>query len=221
MSYSAQIFFKTLEEGELYSFMQQFKALVSSSFDAIAKDNFVYLPSVRYEFRNNELPDYIVFDIDRDWARASVFTHRYFYLPEHKLLGMFNVPDVAYEAFDLRCYFQNSTDQDYSFDEWRGIPVFEEIAQKWQTASEEEVKKRYSQPYGDEWDDECDFDYHRRAFAYDDIWAMCEEYLYDENEVVYLSLFGNYENWKMAAFVNLCKKHYEEWLKENTDGNKQ
>lgn len=217
MSYSAQICFKTLEEGELYSFLQQFKALVNSSFDAIAKDNFLWLPSIRYEHRNDELPDYTRFELDKYWAQTSVFTHRYFYLPEHKLLGMFNVPDAAEKAFDLAVFFQNSTDQDYSFDRWKGIPIFEEIAQKWQTASEEEVKKRYSQPYGDEWDDECDFDYYRRDFAYADIWAMCEKYLYNESEVVYLSLFGNYESWLMSAFVNLCKKHYEEWLKENTD----
>ena len=43
--------------------------------------------------------------------------------------------------------------------------------------------------------------------------------MYDENSVVYLSLFGNYEEYVMHSFVKQCEKKYEKWKNdyENAD----
>ena len=211
MSYRATISFKTVNESDLYIFLQEFKTSVQSKFGEIAEDDFLYMPSIRYEHIYKSIPESVKDEIDSKWAQASVFTYRWFYLPEHSLLGVFSVPSSVADIFDKSIYFQNSCDQDYDYDEWQGIPIFEEIAKKWETATEEEVRQRYSKPYGDTWDDECDYDYYRRSFAYDDIWEMMEQFLHDESKVVYISLFGHYESYLMHSFVKMCKKHYEEW----------
>ena len=212
MSYNATISFKTLKAAEIYPFFQEFKKCVSNSLNDIAKDEFLYMPSIRYDYFYKDEKDTVVNEIDRAWAK-NVFTMRFLYLSEHELLGVFGVPTSARDIFDNTTYFQNSCDQDYKFEEWAGIPIFERIAEKWKTASDELVKERYtSEEYG-EWDEgeEPNLDYYRRTFAYDEVWKMIEDYMWCDEQAVSLSLFGAYELYKLQTFVGLCREEYEAW----------
>lgn len=213
MSYSATINFKTVKEGELYGFLNQIKDACKEKFDEIAKDNFIFMPSINKDYLLKNDSEYAKDQLDRAWMRNSVFSYRFFYIPEHNLLGVFGVPDGVDEIFDLTCYFQNSCDQDYPFTDWNGIPVFEEIANKWKNATDSEVIEHYHNRYGgvyeEEWD--SDLEYYRRSFAYDEIWEMCETYLYHEEAVVYVSMFGGYEIAEQIGFVHRCRKAHEEW----------
>jgi hypothetical protein len=211
MSYSATINFKTVKEGELYAFFKKIKDTCKEKFDDIAEDNFIYMPSVHFA-QNRTLDgasDRAKEDADRAWMRNSVFSYRFFYLPEHNLLGIFGAPDAVKDIFDLTVYFQNSCDQDYDFDDWKGVSIFEQIAEKWKNATDEEVYKAFEYP--DEPEEPIDYDYYRRSHAYDEIWRMCETYLYHEEKVVYISMFGGYEIAEQMGFVNKCRKAYDEW----------
>lgn len=218
MSYSATINFKTVKEGELYAFLKKIKDTCKENFDEIAEDSFIFMPSIsiskKLTFKGAS--DRAKEEADRDWMRNSIFSYRFFYIPEHNLLGVFGVPDAVTDIFDLTCYFQNSCDQDYDFKEWKGIPLFEAIAEKWENASDSEIIEHFRKDRGHDYDEEfaSDIDYYRRSFAYDEIWRMCETYLYHEEEVVYISMFGGYEIAEQVGFVHKCKKAYDEWNKQ-------
>ena len=214
MSYHAEISFKTIKPNELYSFFQKLKAETVKNLDAIAEDEFLYMPSVRNEHLYNDVRAAVKRDANEGWAK-QVFTHRFFYLADHDLLGVFGVPNKAKQVFDKTIYFQNSCDQDYEFDEWKGVPVFEQIADKWANTTDQEVRRKYLETNSGSWDEDEPFDhgYYRRTYAYDEIWDMCSEYLWNEDSVVYISLFGFYDFYPVGKFVDKCKEKYEAWLK--------
>lgn len=214
MSYRAEINFKTIKEGELYAFFKQLKDACKDKFEQIAEDNFIYIPSSINSHLLKNATEWEKEELDRAWVRNSVFSYRFFYIPEHNLLGVFGTPDAVHGIFDTTVYFQNSCDQDYEFDEWKGIPVFEQIAEKWKNTTDEETLKHHNEKWGEYDDDICDFDYYRKSFAYEEIWGMCEKYLYNESEVTYISMFGGYELLETTGFVCLCRKAYEKWEKE-------
>lgn len=218
MSYSATINFKNVPADGVYPFFQMLKTELIKRIDEIAKDNFLWLPSIRYAHRYKDLDSEAKMEIDTAWAMNSIFKFRYFYLPEHQLLGIFSVPIKTEGLFDNVTYFQNSCDQDYEFEEWKGIPIFEKIAGKWKEATDKEVAAQYTAKlYGKP--EECtDTDYWRKSFAYDEIWEMFESYLYNDEQCVYTSMFGGYERYKVSAFVQRCENLYEEFMKGADNG---
>lgn len=216
MSYHADISFKTLKSEEVYPFFQTLKKAVSHNIGEIAEDEFLYMPSVRYDHLYADVRPMVKRNVDEAWA-SRVFTMRFFYLAEHDLLGVFGVPTAVQSVFDDTIYFQNSCDQDYPFDEWAAVPVFAKIAEKWRTAAGESVLAKYAEERYGECDDECvDLDYYRRTFAYDEIWGMFEEYMWDDALAVHLALFGYYDI-VPTRFVKACEEKYEAW-KERYDG---
>lgn len=212
MSYNATIHFKTVKEGEIYPFLKKIKDTCKEKFDEIAKSEFIYMPSIKNDYMLKNDSEWAKEQLDRGWMRNSVFSYSFFYIPEHKLLGVFGVPNEVDKIFDLTCYFQNSCDQDYEYECWKGIPIFEHIAEKWKNATDEEVYKTFGYP--EEHTDPIDYDYYRRSNAYNEIWKMCERYLYHEEDVVYISMFGGYEIAEQKGFVHKCRKAYEEWQKQ-------
>ncbi len=217
MSYSATINFKTIKEGELYDFLKKIKDACKSNFAKIAQDNFIFMPSINKDYLLKNDSDYAKEQLDRAWMRNGVFSYRFFYISEHNILGVFGVPDGVADIFDLTCYFQNSCDQDYDFKDWKGIPIFEQIAEKWKNATNEEVYKTFEYP--EEHAEPIDYDYYRRSNAYGEIWKMCETYLYNEDDVVYVSMFGGYEIAEQKGFCKKCRDAYDQWReKVNTKG---
>jgi hypothetical protein len=219
MSYHATISFKTLKPNEMYAFFQKLKDRVHSNLAAIAEDEYFYMPSFRYTHLYEGCKYVIKEDADTAWAKG-VFTMRFFYLAEHDLIGVFGVTDSVQDIFDDTIYFQNSCDQDYDFETWAKVPHFSAIADKWANTSDEEIRKKYnSDRYGEMDEDEpIDCDYYRRTFAYDEIWEICEGYLWHEEQVVYLSMFGFYDFEPLNKFIKLCKGKVKEAFPYRTEG---
>lgn len=219
MSYNATISFKTVELSGLYHFFQKLKAETAKKINAIAVDEFLYMPSVRYEHLYKDTHSVVQNDADEAWAKG-IFTHRFFYLAEYNLLGVFGVPNDVQQVFDANIYFQNSCDQDYEFETWSGVPVFEQVAEKWKNATDEEVRRKYTEEDDGSWDEEVpfDYDYFRRKYAYDEIWDMCEEYLFNEDSVVYVSMFGYYDFQPIIKFVKKCREEYKKFCNIDEEG---
>jgi hypothetical protein len=213
MSYYAPINFKIVKEGELYAFLKKIKDTCKKKFDEIAKNEFIYMPSINKDYLLKNDSEYAKEQLDRAWMRNSIFSYRFFYIPEHNLLGVFSLPDAVEDIFDLTCHFQNSCDQDYDFEDWKGVPIFEQIAEKWKNATDEATLAHYNERWR-EHENKIDYDYYRRTFAYEEIWEMCETYLYHEEDVVYISMFGGYEIAEQKGFVHMCRKAYDEWKKQ-------
>lgn len=215
MSYECQIHFKNIPADEVYGFMQNFKTEVLKKMDDIAKDNFLWMPSIRDSHLYKDVEERIIREIDKAWVH-NVFKFRYFYLPKYELLGIFSVPDGFQNMFDNVTFFQNGCDQNYDYEKWAGIPLFEEIANKWKNVfSDKDVFELYKKKHGKyPKDEKFDYDYRRKSFCYDEIWSHISDFLFKDTDCVYLSLFGGYELREVYDFRSKCKKHYEEWLKE-------
>lgn len=202
MSYSAQISFKEIEAEDIHEFFQAYKAEVLSHLDDIAKDNYIFCPYVKCSYENfmDACEDEALKYESESWF-FRLFSYRWFYLKEEKLLGVYGVSDCVNHLFDGTVYFQNSTDQDYEREWWQGITAFEKIYDKWLNASEEEIK---SSPY---YYDYCtdDENYERRTLAYQEIWSKCSDSLDDDDSVVMLSLFDYWSSLKYKTqFLKKC-----------------
>lgn len=179
------------------------------------------------DFRNVDAMD---IDMARYWARSSVFQYRYGYDTEHQLLCMFGVPNAAQALFDGTVYFQNSCDQNYEESEWAGVKSFEQIYNKWMQMSDADVLKWYHDKYGETLYDACDvrgqitedaakrfaaqMDYTRKSAAYNEIWSNYEDMLYNDEQCVYISLYGPYEILPMNIFLKACHDAHVNWRDE-------
>ncbi len=223
MSYSCTISFKTIPAEDIYDFLILLKNKTTESFGHIAEDNFIFSPfSKKHVKEEDEAEMHKAFWETTDWARMHVFTYRYFYLKEHKLLGVYSLNEEQQALFDCTVYFQNSTDQDYDFTEWQGVPWFEEVAAKWANTTDEDILQAYKAEY----DQDFEYDYEgyedeklrekiayaRRTFAYKEIWELIEPTLYHENGVVYVSLYGGYELSTLSEFATQVRDKYYAWL---------
>ena len=215
MSYNCEISFKEISGEDVYDFLLKFKQEAIAHISEIAERNAWYSPLFRkYSSNNDSTITHELRDETIDWAKLSVFRYRYFYNKKLQLLGMYGVDDSMQSLFDCTVYFQNSTNQDYSFDEWNGVKYFVEVANKWKQTSDEEVKAWHTAEYNEPWDQEdrsytCDLDYYRRSAAYREIWQNFEQTLYDDDSVVYLSLFGFYDFKHMSKFYECIRKSFE------------
>lgn len=139
--------------------------------EKIIRDNRYYIPSVRTGYiadeesksrRANVLAD----TADRYWLEA-LFTFRFLYWEEHKLLGIIMMPpESASEKWPLSVYFQNSCDQDYPLSDWKegNIPFFMNTVAKAENYTEEEIRAKFDYEIEDE-----DLEYYRRSTCYNDI----------------------------------------------------
>ena len=181
--------------------------------ELIAEDEFLYLPSLRYEHLYKDTRAVVSHDADEAWAKSCVFSMRFAYLADKNLLAIFGVPTALRECFDSTIYFQNSCDQDYEFEEWKDVPVFAEIAERWKNATDDEVRHHYWEERRD-WDEDADeipLDYYRRTFAYDEVWGMVEDYMWNDDEALHLALFGYYDLANIHKFVSACRAKADTW----------
>lgn len=178
------------------------------------------------DFRN---VDAQTIDNARYWARSCVFHHKYCYDKERQLLGVFGVHPSVQGIFDGTVSFQNSCDQDYERVHWEGIPAFEAIFDKWQGKSEAEMLKWYKQEYGTSLYDDLErmatpaeaaeqfaykLAYARRSAAYKEIWDNYESTLYNDEDALYISLYGSYEIAPVTGFIKACHDAQVDWRDE-------
>ena len=225
MSYHCEISFKQIEPDGIYEFFQKLKAAVGEHMKEIAEDNFTWVPYVR---RNATVPEAFS-DVPREWrtdaefwATRALFSFRYFYDKELKLLGVYSIHNCLQDMFDGAVFFQNSCDKNYDKTAWCGISAFDAIFDKWQACPDEEIIEKYNSqntiPFHKEFDDETAvehaLDYYRKAYCYEEIWARYEHTLYDDDSVVYLALYGFYDTLHLTKFLKMCHERYIEWNKE-------
>ena len=176
------------------------------------RDNRYYIPSVRTgyiadEESKNRRADVLADTADRYWLEA-LFTFRFLYWEEHKLLGIVMMPpENASEKWPLSVYFQNSCDQDYPLSDWKegNIPFFANAAAKAENYTAEEIRAKFDYEIEDE-----NLEYYRRNTCYNDIFEALalEPWLYNHCTDVPFVTF---------AFQGIQSKaeryQYLQWLK--------
>ena len=118
------------------------------------------------EESKNRRTDVLADTADRYWLEA-LFTFRFLYWEEHKLLGIVMMPpENASEKWPLSVYFQNSCDQDYPLSDWKegNIPFFANAAAKAENYTAEEIRAKFDYEIEDE-----SLEYYRRNTCYNDI----------------------------------------------------
>lgn len=176
------------------------------------RDNRYYIPSVRTgyiadEESRNRRADTLADTADRYWLEA-LFTFRFLYWEEHKLLGIIMMPpESASERWPLSVYFQNSCDQDYPFFEWKegNIPFFANAAAKAENYTAEEIRAKFDYEIEDE-----NLEYYRRNTCYNDIFEelALESWLYNHCTDVPFVTFA------LQGIQNEAERYrYLQWLK--------
>lgn len=220
MSYWCEICFKEIAGDDVYAFLQKLKAEAIAHIPEIAENNASFSPLFKkHSWESDFEPSRELREATIDWAKSNVFRYRFFYDKEHHLLGVYSIDDCMHSLFDCVHEFQNSCDQNYNFDTWNGVGCFEEVARKWQEASDEKVKVWHKEHFEVEWDSdrESRLDYYRQSAAYHEIWENFEHTLEDDSSVVYFSLFGFYDFEAMAMFYacveDAVKQKIKDWNK--------
>ena len=226
MSYNCTISFKKIGLKDIYKFLQEYKKFIIENLNKIVEDEYMWCPSVKNRIGKIDYKELTAneIDLDENWF-CRIFKHRFFYDDEFGLLGIYGVPTVSRKLFDKTVYFQNSCDQDYGFEDWEGIPEFENIYNKCMqlTAEELKAKKDYIDDDYIKEEDEEGLNYYRRSFAYDKIWERYEWSLWNDNDVIYLSLFNLWDDLMLAKeftinCYNLRNKSWDE-LDKKEKGN--
>ena len=143
---------------------------------SLLRRNLMYIPSRRYTTHVTPFSD-------ANWAH-QLFTLRFVYWEDKKVLGLvMNDPqECGLDSFFHRSiYFQNSCDQDYDLNEWRGIcRWFSDIATDHvgMTAQDLLKKGRWNDYTEEELNE--DLDYHIRSDAYKEVFdELClDDWLY-------------------------------------------
>lgn len=218
MSYSATISFKKIKPEEIFDFFLKIKEEVKKNYEEIAEDNFIYSPYAKDKksYANDEY-NIKLFNDCGDWVKRA-FSYRYFYNKELELLGIYGLPDSLKSMFDDTLGFQNSCDQDYDFEYWDKIEPFKVIADKWKAMTPEQVYEKYSKTEYSGYTKEQFLlgdggyrpAYYAKTLCYEEIWeTYLKKTLFDEDSIVYLSLFQFYDIGFIQKFIAKVKEFYD------------
>lgn len=176
------------------------------------KNNLYYIPSVRTGYiadaeSKTRRADVLADTADRYWLEA-LFTFRFLYWEEHKLLGIVMIPpESVSEKWPLSVYFQNSCDHDYPLSEWKegNIPFFVDAVAKAESYAAEEIRAKVDYEIEDD-----DIEYYRRNTCYNDIFEALalESWLYNHYTDVPFVTFA------LQGIQNEAERYmYLQWLK--------
>lgn len=225
MSYSATISFKKIKPEEIFDFFLKIKEKVKENLEKIAEDDFIFSPYAKNTKKYSDSKyDFDFINDNTEWAKR-IFTYRYFYNKELNLLGIYGLPNSLRELFDDTLGFQNSCDQDYEFEYWDKVEPFKLIANKWRTVSLESVLEKMDRLSDLEYCRDVEKDspqYYAKTACYEEIWeTYLEKTLYDEDSIVYLSLFQHYDSGFIHKFIYKVKELYNLFIEDckKKDGN--
>lgn len=133
MSYAFDMAFATAaDEKEAFVLARHYveKCMEKKNAKKIIEDNDLYIPSSRFDNIGEEARGIANF-ADKYWLE-SLFKFRFLYWPKYQLLGLVGSNRIDDPAFPMSVYFQNSTDQNYDFQEWLegNIPFFKEYVER-------------------------------------------------------------------------------------------
>ena len=146
-----------------------------------------------------------------NWANSNVFKFRWAYDNKRQLLIVSGIDRAVRDLFDVSTYFQNSCDQNYDREAYEGLKDFEDIYDKWISADEQLIIQKYNEKYHEQFDEaygyenrDEELEYYRQTFAYEEIEQIILDGIDDEENTIYLSLFGNYETDILMKFIYYC-----------------
>lgn len=232
MSYSCTISFKQIKSEEIYPFLQTLKEEAEKIASEVAKYEYIYSPIYKWMGYDEEKEKIIKEETffktrseetlrtereNENWV-IKLFTFRWYWDYEKSVLMIYSIPDQLQHLFDNTVYFQNSCDQDYEFEEWSGIKYMEEIAMKWKYLPDKNIISKYKEIFSysskEIIESEIDINYYRKSFCYEEIWDRIEWTLYDDNKVVYLSLFSTWNDYDVLKRCSIAtvKGIKEDWF---------
>lgn len=232
MSYSCLISFKKISPVDVIPFLVSFKKNCTAHLKDIANEEYAYCPFVRDNLRPAQSFGDVTIT-ERKSAQAwahELFKFKYFYNTQFGLLGVFGVPTPLRNLFDGTVHFQNSTDQDYTREDYAGIVDFEAIFTKWATMSDADFREEYAKrnngesfdafienEYPEYLGNEIQIDkkrqYYKRSYCYQEIWSHFESHLWNEDENIFFSVYGSYERNEVMIFIKHCHEAYGHWWK--------
>lgn len=206
MSYWFHMGFKEIKADCLLDYCVHVTDIMKENAEEILDRNVYYIPSVRLnffdnidkkEYRNNWR------NHDRSWL-YNLFSVHFVYWPEKELLGMIGeIPNVLEHSLTV-IDFQDSTDQDYPFEEWMGIDCLKTFVHCFETADEETLAMFFNKE-GNRYDTKefsRDIDYWRRTAVYESIYQSLEL-----NEW-YCGKKGHFKCFSFQA-INNSEEYYE------------
>lgn len=186
MSYYFQMAFANAKtEVEAYSIAHSFVNGISlEQMKAYIDDNFLFVPSVKYSM-GKKLKDKTFSDLADKYWLYGLFNYRFVFWPKFHLLGLLGSSEST--SFGRVISFQNSTDQDYDWDEWpNNIPYFKERV----FATKQALKNGNANFFGednDEFDEDTDIEYRLKSELYRKIFdELClNDWLYGKDNKVF------------------------------------
>lgn len=148
-----------------------------------------YIPSARYGIEERMAGKIA----NENWL-YRLFSFEFVWWEEKGIIGVISHDFLKNDDFSESVYFQNSCDQNYSYDEWPQIPYFTNIVEKYRNADDNVLKKELSW-----YDSDTDIGYARRTLVYEkierglDIQGLLG---FNDSEV------GGYQRFVMAAPIN-------------------
>ena len=232
MSYQAFISFKKIKPEDIYDFFVNFKQEAINRITDIAKENCHYVPFSRNHIFVERKWDKISDEdmkASKTWAQ-NLFKYRYFYDRKNQLLGIYGTPSALNNLFDKTIFFQNGTDQDYDRETWEGIKKKKKIYDRINQMADDEFCKYYAEKSSElDETDLSNIEYYKKSQAYSEIWDKISDTLYNDNKIVYLSLFSEYDYDIVMKLLICCHKEivaYEnsigitdEYLNKNNNSN--
>lgn len=144
------------------------------------------------------------------------FIFKVIYYPEYNLLGF--IGDVENGN---KIEFQNSTDQNYALDYYKGIDCIQDIVDKYKHISEKELLKIYIEDNRDS--NDCNFEYYRRTYCYEEIMKRLdiETYLYKTDDFIKKNKFLKINVIETSNdefnFHTYIRKSVKDWYDKNPE----
>lgn len=208
MSYEFTITFKEIGREELGEYLLELMGFNMKHADEILSKNAFYMPSIWHNWSNPDIPNYPASgwrDADRGWAQ-NLFTTRFLYWPEKSLLGIVGSVQNGFDPSLRIVRFTDSTDQNYPFESWSGISLFEKIVEECKNVDVQAIRNACPGLLFPDSEIREEIDYFRKTMAYRRIYDELDLKSY-ENEVL-----GKFNIFSMNV-INYSAELYEMYAK--------
>ena len=222
MSYAFGMFFKQIKQEDLLSFIDKVQAEMRNHAEEWINYNKYYAPSVRLFTLHSDELKFAKAYLDEYWLN-TVFTSRFVYWPDYNLLGVsgYKLPGEIENWFDGHFSFQNSSDQDYDYDQWpTGIDHFTARIDRVKNADDGRLFEYVDGLMGEYSIEEikADPEYFKKVCIYDMIYEdlQLNDWLYNRDNPAFYQFSINAINNDgqriryNAILGNILKKEFEE-----------
>ena len=210
MSFSFGMFFKEISQADVLPFVNEVCNELANHTNEFIEQSKYCIPS----FRDEELSD------KTDWYWLNtLFEIQFVYWPEKELIGLCgnDYPGKIKDMFSGHVLFQNSTDQDYAYDVWPQINLFQKHVYESVTLDKESIMKKYADvnnDYSEEELKECfgsDYssNYYRRTLVFDAVYKelALDDWLWGKDNPSFIKFTVQALNNDEAKFkANRCLK---------------